>query len=675
MAARKRRVKLYVLDDHGEWADQGTGFAECRPVEDDTDPSIVVSGEEGERRLLTSKVASEDIYAKQAETLIVWNDGENGEGGVDYALSFQETQGCQEIWDEIMDYQVTARQNSTSDLMGKPEYVEQIVLNLPPANLAHLDEIVNLFQTVIVEDVKGKLADLIRENNYIEKLVDLWQMVEYLESAPDFRKMYYIFRELVLLNDPKIIEALVSLPTSKVLMSALEHDPDIVPGQFKHTEFLEHQVQFREVIPFNDVPLVDKIHCVYRLQYLKDVALAKVLDEATNATLASLIFVNNIQVVTRLVSKTKWISLLFDLMKSPEVSAQKLEDALKLLAELTSLSLNLEAKNKVIFYDLLEKNGLFEVCAKTIGREGPDSDQIRLTSMELLVRTVENDSSSLRKYLLSQRHTDYHFLSLLVKRSHAETNTAVLNLLSDVFTNLIGGELYVESVPDDLLQAWTLFYDRFAADFFSPLFAEVPPRLKFSDAESLIRLNLIQSLITFILTHGHRSRVFLLEDHRLLKLMQLLNGRDKFIHLGAVRVIRAVLTINNRFYLNALIEEDIFGPVVAVFVKNGSKYNLLNSAILEMFTFLGSLRFIHPVLKYFLEKYGDEVCKIESAKTIISELRAHYDSVEKRRPNNSFVKDEAREDFRERARAENQEEAWFNDEDSYKINTALGSVH
>lgn len=34
------------------------------------------------------------------------------------------------------------------------------------------------------------------------------------------------------------------------------------------------------------------------------------------------------------------------------------------------------------------------------------------------------------------------------------------------------------------------------------------------------------------MTHGHRSRVFLLEKHRLKMLMNLLNGRDKFIHLG-----------------------------------------------------------------------------------------------------------------------------------------------
>lgn len=107
----------------------------------------------------------------------------------------------------------------------------------------------------------------------------------------------------------------------------------------------------------------------------------------------------------------------------------------------------------------------------------------------MLVRTVENDSSSLRRYMLGQRSTDYQFLALLVKRSKEETNTAyqtciikfslilsVLNLISDVFTNLIGSELFTEGIPEDFQQSWTLFYDKFAHEFFSPLFEEVPPR-------------------------------------------------------------------------------------------------------------------------------------------------------------------------------------------------------
>lgn len=149
-----------------------------------------MSEDDDTRTLLSSKVAAEEIYARQAglrshqllsphlpDTLIVWNDGENGENGNDYALSFQEASGCQEIWDEISDYQATVRQNSSLGMISKPEYSPVVPIELPPANMAHLDEIVETFQNAILEDVKPKLSTLILENDYISKLVDLYTMV------------------------------------------------------------------------------------------------------------------------------------------------------------------------------------------------------------------------------------------------------------------------------------------------------------------------------------------------------------------------------------------------------------------------------------------------------------------------------------------------------------------
>lgn len=40
---------------------------------------------------------------------------------------------------------------------------------------------------------------------------------------------------------------------------------------------------------------------------------------------------------------------------------------------------------------------------------------------------------------------------------------------------------------------------------------------------------------------------------------------------------------NNRFYTSYIIEHDLFQPVIDLFVKNGSRYNLIESAILDLF--------------------------------------------------------------------------------------------
>jgi protein phosphatase-4 regulatory subunit 3 len=44
--------------------------------------------------LLETKISRDDGYQKQQDTLIVWTE----HNGVDMALSFQEAEGCSQIW-------------------------------------------------------------------------------------------------------------------------------------------------------------------------------------------------------------------------------------------------------------------------------------------------------------------------------------------------------------------------------------------------------------------------------------------------------------------------------------------------------------------------------------------------------------------------------------------------
>ncbi len=78
-------------------------------------------------------------------------------------------------------------------------------------------------------------------------------------------------------------------------MGALEYDPELVIQQH-HRDFLRDKVVFKEVVPISDPALRAKIHQTYRLAYLKDVVLPRVLDDATFATFSSLILFNNVEV-------------------------------------------------------------------------------------------------------------------------------------------------------------------------------------------------------------------------------------------------------------------------------------------------------------------------------------------------------------------------------------------
>ena len=55
-----------------------------------------------------------------------------------------------------------------------------------------------------------------------------------------------------------------------------------------------------QVVPIKDKEVLGKIHQTYRIGYIKDVILPRVLDDATFATLASLMLFNNVEVLMAL---------------------------------------------------------------------------------------------------------------------------------------------------------------------------------------------------------------------------------------------------------------------------------------------------------------------------------------------------------------------------------------
>ena len=78
-------------------------------------------------------------------------------------------------------------------------------------------------------------------------------------------------------------------------IGALEYDPELLTQQ-KHREFLRDVVVFKEVVPLRSAALKAKIHQTYRMGYVKDVILPRALDDATFATLSSLMMFNNVEV-------------------------------------------------------------------------------------------------------------------------------------------------------------------------------------------------------------------------------------------------------------------------------------------------------------------------------------------------------------------------------------------
>lgn len=177
-----------------------------------------------------------------------------------------------------------------------------VVIELPPCELSKLDDILLLLTTALTSTeatTRNNLSTAIEKENYIPQLLQLFRMCEDLESIHDLHKLYEIFKSLFLLNRNPLLEIMFQDEYIFDVLGALEYDP-FAPKRIKHREFLRNKSVFKEVIPFNNPDLVQKIHQTYRVQYIQDVILPtpSVFEEnVPTIAFKSFIFYNKLEIV------------------------------------------------------------------------------------------------------------------------------------------------------------------------------------------------------------------------------------------------------------------------------------------------------------------------------------------------------------------------------------------
>ncbi|KHG30462.1 Serine/threonine-protein phosphatase 4 regulatory subunit 3 [Gossypium arboreum] len=135
--------------------------------------------------------------------------------------------------------------------------------------------------------------------------------------------IFKIVKGIILLNSAQIFEKIFGEELIMDIIGSLEYDPD-VPQVQHYRNFLKEHVVFKEAVPIKNPMVISKIHQAYRVGYLKDVVLARVLDEATVASLNSMIHSNNA------IDDSTFIQELFARLRSPTTSAESKKNLVSL---------------------------------------------------------------------------------------------------------------------------------------------------------------------------------------------------------------------------------------------------------------------------------------------------------------------------------------------------------
>ncbi|KAF4513248.1 hypothetical protein G6O67_000546 [Ophiocordyceps sinensis] len=648
-AADKRRVKVYELRNN-DWFDRGTGFCTATFAATEQgrkDPRVIVESEDQpERLLLETKIHKEDGFQKQQETLIVWQEPGSG---VDMALSFQEAEGCALIWRFVSNVQQALQNNTAIVEDGLSDDLAMEVpapVSLPAADLGNLAEMESSMR-IMTSTANGRdaLAKAIMAEDYIGKLIPLVEMAEDLESLPDLHRLCNIMKTILLLNDTTIIEHAVSDECVLGVVGALEYDPDFPSHKANHRHWLDNQGRYKEVVPIEDEPTRQKIHQTYRLQYLKDVVLARILDDPTFSVLNSLIFFNQVDIVQHLQSNSAFLGELFGIFNARRRDQKKRKEAVLFIQQCCAIAKNIQPPARQTLYNNFIAHGLLQVIHFGL-RHGDVA--VRVGATDIMISIIDHDPHMIRQTIYRQMHENQSGLTdSLIELLLIEVDLGVKSQISEALKVLldqgmvvqgpehfakVNGEVNVRPRPQPSLDPQqelflTRFYERSALKLFQPLVdLEDRTDMNLTVQQASMFTYLVDILCFFIRQHHRFSRYFVLNNNIASRVCQLLGSPEKYLRLVAIRFIRHLVGLQEEFYMKHLTEKQVFGPILDVVIETLPRDNLLSSASLELFEHIKKEN-IKEVVKHLVANYRERLVRLSYLPTF-RDIVLRYDQTQ-----------------------------------------------
>uniref|UniRef100_A0A8C7GYD5 Serine/threonine-protein phosphatase 4 regulatory subunit 3 n=1 Tax=Oncorhynchus kisutch TaxID=8019 RepID=A0A8C7GYD5_ONCKI len=632
MSDTRRRVKVYTLNEDRQWDDRGTGHVSSTFVERLKGISLLVRAESDGSLLLESKISPNTAYQKQQDTLIVWSEAEN----YDLALSFQEKAGCDEIWEKICQVQgkdpaleITQDPIDESEEERFEEMPETShLVELPPCELARLEEIADLVTSVLSSPIRReKLALALMSEGYMKKLLQLFQVCEDLDNREGLHHLYEIVRGVLFLNKAALFEVMFSDDCIMDVVGCLEFDPSLVQPK-KHREFLTKTAKFKEVIPITDSELRQKIHQTYRVQYIQDIILPtpSVFEENFLSTLTSFIFFNKVEIVSMLQEDEKFLTEVFAQLTDEATEDCKRRELVNFFKEFCAFSQTLQPQNRDAFFKTLANLGILPALEIVMGM---DDLQVRAAATDIFSYLVEFSPSMVREFVMQEpQQTDDDVLLI---------NVVIKQMICDSDPELGGavqlmGLLRTLIDPENMLAPTNKTEKTEFLSFFYKYCMQV------------LTVPLLASTV----------------DEKNCKDLQEGSTKINPVCPGALRFMRRIIGQKDEYYNRYIVKGNLFEPVINTLLDNGTRYNLLNSAIIELFEFI-KVEDIKSLIAHIIDNYYKALESIEYVQTFKG-LKGRYEQ-EKDRQTLRLNRSVSR--YRRDARTldeDEDEEMWFNED-------------
>ncbi|KAK8661817.1 hypothetical protein V6N13_091409 [Hibiscus sabdariffa] len=657
-----QRVKVYRLSDDGKWDDQGTGHVTVDYLERSEELALFVFDEEDNDTLLLHRISPDDVFKKQEDTIISWR---NLEYSTELALSFQENTGCSYIWDHICDVQ---RNMHFSSLNHETFHsMNSELRELPAVKLSTLPIILKTVTESGLADQVQLTELILNDQPFFQKLMEIFRICEDLENVDGLHMIFKIVKGIIMLNSPQVFEKIFGDELIMDIIGSLEYDP-AVPEVQQYRKFLKEHVVFKEAIPVKNPVVLSKIHQTYRVGYLKDVVLARVLDAATAASLNSIIHSNNAIVISLLKDDSAFIQELFARLRSPTTSADSKKNLVYFLHEFCSLSKSLQMTQQLPLFRDLVNEGIFDIITDAL--QSVDKKLV-LTGTDILMLFLNQDPDLLRSYVF--RREGDPLLGLLVKGMITDFGENMHCQFLEILRSLLDSVTFSGAQQRDTIIG--TFYEKHLGQLIDVIILSCPDEACQSTSKLAsnaggvesqnntkpeILSNICELLCFCAAHHPYRIKCNFLLNNVVDKVLLLTRRREKYLVAAAVRFVRTILSRHDEHLICHFVKNNLLEPIVDAFVANGNRYNVLHSAVLELFEYIRKEN-LKVLVKHIVDAFWYKLVKFEHLHSLHSFKVKYEQCLENCGPETNVNVLDPRKRIDERAQ-EKEEEDYSNEE-------------
>ncbi|XP_034214568.1 serine/threonine-protein phosphatase 4 regulatory subunit 3 isoform X3 [Prunus dulcis] len=338
------------------------------------------------------------------------------------------------------------------------------------------------------------------------------------------------------------------------------------------------------------------------------------------------------------------------------------------LHEFCSLSKSLPMVQQLRLFRDLMNEGIFDIVTDALQSQ---DKKLVLTGTDILNLFMNQDPNLLRSYVVRQEGIP--LLGLLVKGMITDFGEDMHCQFLEILRSLLDSYTLSGAQRDAIIE---IFYEKHLGQLIDVITVSCPlegnaQSIDQNVAKPEILSNICELLCFCVLHHPYRIKCNFLLNNVIDKVLLVTQRREKYLVVAAVRFVRTILSRHDEHLINHIVKNNLLKPIVGAFVGNGNRYNLLNSAVLELFEFIRKEN-LKALVKYLVDSFWDQLVKFEFFASVQA-LKVKYEQcLESFGPKGSTNVSDPRKRTDERA-LEKEEEDYFN-EDSDEEDTASASM-